>query len=107
MADWLLPNFEIAGFWPYVGTVALVGAATVEAGLGQRAGISPDERGLDAARSADHSVAAVESVKCPARNTAVKPNFLDRDLPDISVKVMHLNEGAADRERHLSTVADY
>jgi hypothetical protein len=29
VADWLLPNFDIAGFWPYVGTVALVGAATV------------------------------------------------------------------------------
>jgi hypothetical protein len=46
-------------------------------------------------------------VECPARNTAVEPHFLHRDLPDISVKVMHLNERAADRERHLSTVADY
>ena len=62
---------------------------------------------LDAARSADHSVAAVESMECPARNAAVEPNFLHRDLPDISVKVMHLNEGAAYRERHLPTVAHY
>ena len=37
----------------------------------------------------------------------MKPNFLHRDLPDISVKVMYLYEGAADRKRHLSPVADY
>jgi hypothetical protein len=46
-------------------------------------------------------------MECPARNAAVEPNFLHRDLPDISVKVMHLNEGAAYRERHLPTVAHY
>ena len=48
-------------------------------------------------RSADHSVAAVESVECPARNTAVEPNFLHRNLPDISVNVMHVNEGTSRR----------
>jgi hypothetical protein len=28
VADWLLPNFDISGFFAYVGTVALVFAAS-------------------------------------------------------------------------------
>ena len=27
VADWLTPSFNLSGFWPYVGTVAAVGAA--------------------------------------------------------------------------------
>jgi hypothetical protein len=68
---------------------------------------NPSGGGLsDALGSPNHSVPAVERVESPARNTTVEPDFLHRDLPDISVKVMHFNEGAADCERHLPTVAD-
>jgi hypothetical protein len=40
----------------------------------------------------------------PTRDASAKPYLLDRDLPDVSVKVVHLGQRAADGKRHLPSI---
>jgi hypothetical protein len=70
-------------------------------------GNAPESAGWRTARYtnfADHSITALDCVEGPTRNPSVKPHLLDRDLPNISVEVVHLNKGTADGKRHLPCV---